>query len=95
MGESSLGRANPDVRNLTPLSGQSKRGQVASLSDNVEGAAVTRWAVVTGAGNGLGAVIGRQAVKAGYRLAAWDIDEQSLSPRPRSSVTTSCPRSST
>src|SRR6185312_1245935 len=68
----------PDVRNLTPLSGQSKRGQVASLSDNVEGAAVTQWAVVTGAGNGLGAVIARQAVKAGYRLAAWDIDEQSL-----------------
>ena len=39
---------------------------------------MTRWAVVTGAGNGLGAVIARQAVKAGYRLAAWDIDEQSL-----------------
>jgi len=39
---------------------------------------VTQWAVVTGAGNGLGAVIARQAVKAGYRLAAWDIDEQSL-----------------
>ena len=39
---------------------------------------MTQWAVVTGAGKGLGAVIARQAVKAGYRLAAWDIDEQSL-----------------
>jgi NAD(P)-dependent dehydrogenase (short-subunit alcohol dehydrogenase family) len=33
-----------------------------------------KWAVVTGAGNGIGAVIARFAVKAGYRVAAWDID---------------------
>jgi NAD(P)-dependent dehydrogenase (short-subunit alcohol dehydrogenase family) len=33
-----------------------------------------KWAVVTGAGNGLGAVITRFAVKEGYRVAAWDID---------------------
>jgi NAD(P)-dependent dehydrogenase (short-subunit alcohol dehydrogenase family) len=35
---------------------------------------VTKWAVVTGAGNGIGAVIARFAVAAGYRVAAWDID---------------------
>ncbi len=34
----------------------------------------TKWAVVTGAGNGIGAVIARFAVRAGYRVAAWDID---------------------
>lgn len=34
----------------------------------------TKWAVVTGAGNGIGAVIARFAVKAGYEVAAWDID---------------------
>jgi NAD(P)-dependent dehydrogenase (short-subunit alcohol dehydrogenase family) len=39
---------------------------------------VTQWAVVTGAGNGIGGVIARQAVKAGYRLAAWDVDEAAL-----------------
>jgi NAD(P)-dependent dehydrogenase (short-subunit alcohol dehydrogenase family) len=32
------------------------------------------WAVVTGAGNGIGAVIARNAVKEGYRVAAWDVD---------------------
>lgn len=35
---------------------------------------MTTWAVVTGAGNGIGAVIARCAVKAGYRVAAWDVD---------------------
>jgi NAD(P)-dependent dehydrogenase (short-subunit alcohol dehydrogenase family) len=30
--------------------------------------------VVTGAGNGIGAVIARLAVKDGYRVAAWDLD---------------------
>jgi NAD(P)-dependent dehydrogenase (short-subunit alcohol dehydrogenase family) len=34
----------------------------------------TKWAVVTGAGNGIGAVIARHAAKEGYRVAAWDID---------------------
>ena len=33
-----------------------------------------KWAVVTGAGNGIGAVIARSAVKVGYRVAAWDIN---------------------
>ena len=32
------------------------------------------WAVVTGAGKGIGAVIARHAAKEGYRVAAWDID---------------------
>ena len=32
------------------------------------------WAVVTGAGQGIGAVIARHAAKEGYRVAAWDID---------------------
>jgi Short-chain alcohol dehydrogenase of unknown specificity len=40
--------------------------------------AVTGWAVVTGAGNGIGAVITRHAVKAGYRVAAWDVDEKAV-----------------
>ena len=35
---------------------------------------MTRWAVVTGAGAGIGAVIARHAVKAGYQVAAWDVD---------------------
>jgi NAD(P)-dependent dehydrogenase (short-subunit alcohol dehydrogenase family) len=39
---------------------------------------VTNWAVVTGAGTGIGAVIAGHAVKAGYRVAAWDIDEASV-----------------
>lgn len=30
--------------------------------------------MVTGAGNGIGSVIARHAVKGGYRVAAWDID---------------------
>ena len=34
----------------------------------------TKWAVVTGAGNGIGAVIARLAGKDGYRVAAWDLD---------------------
>ncbi len=34
----------------------------------------TKWAVVTGAGNGIGAVIAGVAVKAGYQVAAWDLD---------------------
>jgi NAD(P)-dependent dehydrogenase (short-subunit alcohol dehydrogenase family) len=36
------------------------------------------WAVVTGAGNGIGAVITRLAVKEGYRVAAWDVDGAAL-----------------
>lgn len=36
------------------------------------------WAVVTGAGNGIGAVITRHAVKEGYRVAAWDVDGAAL-----------------
>ena len=32
------------------------------------------WAVVTGAGGGIGAVIARFALKEGYRVAIWDID---------------------
>lgn len=32
------------------------------------------WAVVTGAGKGIGAVIARHAAKEGYRVAVWDID---------------------
>lgn len=32
------------------------------------------WAVVTGAGSGIGAVIARHAGKQGYRVALWDID---------------------
>lgn len=34
----------------------------------------TKWAVVTGAGNGIGAVIAACAAKEGYRVAVWDID---------------------
>lgn len=35
---------------------------------------VRKWAVVTGAGHGIGAVIARAAVKQGYAVAAWDLD---------------------
>ncbi|MCW0216516.1 MAG: SDR family oxidoreductase [Pseudonocardia sp.] len=38
----------------------------------------TKWAVVTGAGNGIGAVIAEHAVKEGYRVAAWDVDEKAV-----------------
>jgi NAD(P)-dependent dehydrogenase (short-subunit alcohol dehydrogenase family) len=38
----------------------------------------TKWAVVTGAGNGIGAVITRHAVKDGYAVAAWDIDTDAV-----------------
>jgi NAD(P)-dependent dehydrogenase (short-subunit alcohol dehydrogenase family) len=34
----------------------------------------TTWAVITGAGSGIGAVLARHAVKEGYRVAAWDLD---------------------
>ncbi len=33
-----------------------------------------KWAVVTGAGNGIGTVIARSAAKLGYRIAAWDVN---------------------
>lgn len=39
---------------------------------------MTRWAVVTGAGNGIGSVIARHAVKAGYQVAAWDVDDAAV-----------------
>lgn len=32
------------------------------------------WAVITGAGHGIGAVIARLAAKEGYRVALWDVD---------------------
>jgi NAD(P)-dependent dehydrogenase (short-subunit alcohol dehydrogenase family) len=37
-----------------------------------------KWAVVTGAGNGIGTVIARSAAKLGYRVAAWDINERGV-----------------
>jgi len=37
------------------------------------------WAVVTGAANGIGAVIAEHAVKAGFSVSAWDIDAGRLS----------------
>ncbi|MQA13871.1 MAG: SDR family oxidoreductase [Pseudonocardiaceae bacterium] len=42
------------------------------------GSDVTKWAVVTGAGNGIGAVIARHAVKEGYTVAAWDVDAEGV-----------------
>ena len=33
---------------------------------------MAKWAVITGAGGGIGAVIARAAVKQGYHVAAWD-----------------------
>lgn len=38
----------------------------------------TEWAVITGAGNGIGKVIAQHAVKEGYRVAAWDNDAAGL-----------------
>ncbi|WP_285588652.1 SDR family NAD(P)-dependent oxidoreductase [Actinomycetospora sp. NBRC 106378] len=40
---------------------------------------MTRWAVITGAGSGIGAVLARHAAKEGYRVAAWDVDEEAVS----------------
>jgi len=43
------------------------------------GSAVSgKWAVVTGAAGGIGAMIARSAVGAGYRVAAWDVDPAGL-----------------
>ena len=39
---------------------------------------MTRWAVITGAGSGIGAVLARHAAKDGYRVAAWDVDEEAV-----------------
>lgn len=39
---------------------------------------MTRWAVITGAGSGIGAVLARHAAKEGYRVAAWDVDEEAV-----------------
>jgi len=37
-----------------------------------------KWAVVTGAGSGIGATIAGAAIKHGYRVAAWDADVAGL-----------------
>jgi NAD(P)-dependent dehydrogenase (short-subunit alcohol dehydrogenase family) len=37
-----------------------------------------KWAVVTGAGSGIGAVVAGAAVKRGYRVAAWDLNREGL-----------------
>lgn len=37
-----------------------------------------KWAVVTGAGSGIGSVVAGTAVKNGYRVAAWDLDREGL-----------------
>jgi NAD(P)-dependent dehydrogenase (short-subunit alcohol dehydrogenase family) len=43
------------------------------------GSVVSRsWAVVTGAAGGIGSVVTRSAVEAGYRVAAWDVDADGL-----------------
>lgn len=39
---------------------------------------MTSWAVITGAGSGIGAVLARHAAKDGYRVAAWDVDESAV-----------------
>jgi NAD(P)-dependent dehydrogenase (short-subunit alcohol dehydrogenase family) len=39
---------------------------------------VAEWAVVTGAGGGIGAVIARAAVKQGYHVAAWDANGEAV-----------------
>lgn len=38
----------------------------------------TTWAVITGAGRGIGAVLARHAAKEGYRVAAWDLDGEAV-----------------
>jgi NAD(P)-dependent dehydrogenase (short-subunit alcohol dehydrogenase family) len=38
----------------------------------------TTWAVITGAGRGIGAVLARHAAKQGYRVAAWDLDAEAV-----------------
>ncbi len=38
----------------------------------------TTWAVITGAGSGIGAVLARHAAKEGYRVAAWDVDGEAV-----------------
>ena len=38
----------------------------------------SNWAVVTGAGSGIGAVLARHAAKEGYRVAAWDVDADAV-----------------
>jgi NAD(P)-dependent dehydrogenase (short-subunit alcohol dehydrogenase family) len=45
--------------------------------------ATTRWAVVTGAGRGIGAVIAEHAAAAGYRVAAWDVDAAAVAETAR------------
>jgi len=36
------------------------------------------WAVITGAGSGIGAVIAQHAAKAGFSVSAWDIDGEKV-----------------
>ncbi|MFC5141702.1 SDR family NAD(P)-dependent oxidoreductase [Actinomycetospora rhizophila] len=38
----------------------------------------TTWAVITGAGRGIGAVLARHAAKEGFRVAAWDLDGEAV-----------------
>jgi NAD(P)-dependent dehydrogenase (short-subunit alcohol dehydrogenase family) len=44
-----------------------------------DGQTTMTWAVVTGAANGIGAVIAEHAAKAGFSVSAWDIDEAKVS----------------
>ena len=37
------------------------------------------WAVVTGGGSGIGAVIAQTAVKEGFEVSAWDVDAAKVS----------------
>jgi len=39
---------------------------------------VAKWAVITGAAGGIGAVIARAAVKHGYHVAAWDANGEAV-----------------